>query len=276
MTHLLLAMRLDLAESLRSRWFLVQGLIFGGLVVVLLAFGLTESRVMGFTGLSRFLVTYIQVCMAILPLFILIVTVRTLVADRESGALEYMLALPISLGAWFWGKFLGRLALVIVPVLGGLALGLAYGALKEGLAVPWVQAAYYSGLVLALSVCFLGLGVLLSSVARSTEVALGLAFVIWLALLAFMDLILLGLLIQERFASDFIIGLALANPMQVFRTGAMLLFDPQLVLLGPSAYVILDTFGRAAYMAWALLYPVAVGVVAGGIGFLVFRRRDLV
>ncbi len=33
---------------------------------------------------------------------------------------------------------------------------------------------------------------------------------------------------------------ALFNPMRVFRTAAMMLFDPQLVLLGQSAYVILD------------------------------------
>lgn len=276
MKHLLLAMRLDLAESLRSRWFLIQGLIFGGLVVVLLAFGLTESRVMGFTGLSRFLVTYIQVCMAVLPLFILIVTVRTVVADRESGALEYMLALPISLSAWFWGKFVGRLVLVVLPVLAGLGVGIAYAVAHDSHGIPWAQVAYYSGLVLSLSICFLGLGLLLSSLARSSEVALGLAFLLWLVLLAFLDLILLGWLIQERFASEFIVGIALANPLQVFRTGAMILFDPQLVLLGPSAYVILDTFGRDGYVLMALLYPLALGVVAGALGFVVFRRRDLV
>ncbi|HMZ01659.1 MAG TPA: hypothetical protein PLW24_21505, partial [Burkholderiaceae bacterium] len=37
--------RLDIAESLRSRWFAVYTLVFGGIVALLFLFGLTESRV---------------------------------------------------------------------------------------------------------------------------------------------------------------------------------------------------------------------------------------
>jgi ABC-2 type transport system permease protein len=71
------------------------------------------------------------------------------------------------------------------------------------------------------------------------------------------------------------VAIALANPLQVFRTATMLLFDPQLVLLGPTAYVILDHFGQAGYLAYALTYPALLGGVCAGAGFLVFRRGDL-
>ena len=71
MKHLLLTAHADINESLRSRWFLIYSLIFGGIVVALFVTGLTESRVMGFTGLSRLLVTYLQITMAVLPLFVL-------------------------------------------------------------------------------------------------------------------------------------------------------------------------------------------------------------
>ena len=54
--------------------------------------------------------------------------------------------------------------------------------------------------------------------------------------------------------------MALVNPLQVFRTASMVLFDSQLVLLGPSAYVILDQFGEAGYIAWALVYPGVLGL----------------
>ncbi|HID48101.1 MAG TPA: ABC transporter permease, partial [Chromatiales bacterium] len=53
MRHLLLTAGADISESVRSRWFLVYTLVFGGIVVALFASGLTESRIMGFTGLSR-------------------------------------------------------------------------------------------------------------------------------------------------------------------------------------------------------------------------------
>ena len=48
---------------------LTTALVFGAIVVGLFVSGLTESRVMGFTGLSRLLVTYLQITMALLPLF---------------------------------------------------------------------------------------------------------------------------------------------------------------------------------------------------------------
>tara|TARA_B000000609_G_C24032737_1_gene271549 strand:- start:124 stop:525 length:402 start_codon:yes stop_codon:yes gene_type:complete len=93
---------LDLRESVRARWFLVYLLIFGGAVVILISLGITESQVMGFTGLTRMLITYFQLCIAILPVFILITTVRTVVGERESNVLEYLLSMPIPLGAYYW------------------------------------------------------------------------------------------------------------------------------------------------------------------------------
>ena len=111
--------------------------------------------------------------------------------------------------------------------------------------------------------------------ARSSDVAQGAAFVVWLTLLLFLDLILLGIMIQEQLPPESAVAIALANPMQVFRTASMMLFDPQLVLLGPSAYVILDTFGQAGYIAYALVYPVVLGAACAALGFFLFRRSDL-
>ena len=57
MNHLWLTALADIVESLRARWFMVYTAIFGSIVVLLFVFGLTESRIMGFTGLSRLLIT---------------------------------------------------------------------------------------------------------------------------------------------------------------------------------------------------------------------------
>ena len=58
----------------------------------------------------------------------------------------------------------------------------------------------------------------------------------------------------------------------MFRTGTMLLFDPQLVMLGPAAYVILDNFGSTGFMLFALAYPTLLGTLAAWIGYLLFRQ----
>ncbi len=274
MKHLWLTAWTDVIESLRARWFMVYSLVFGGIVVILFAFGLSESRIMGFTGLSRLLVTYIQLSMAILPIFVLITTVRSVAGDREAGVFEYMLSLPVSLSSWFWGRFLGRFFVVFLPVFLAM-LGAVIWGLVKGSEIPWNLFVYYSALLMSLAWCFLGIGMLISTLARSSDVAQGAAFLVWLTLLLFLDLILLGVLIQERLPPDTAVAIALANPLQVFRTATMMLFDPQLVLLGPTAFVILDRFSVEGYIAWAVLYPILFGSVAATLGYFLFRRSDL-
>jgi len=274
MKHLLLTAMADINESLRSRWFLIYTLIFGGIVVALFITGLTESRVMGFTGLSRTLVTYLQITMAILPVFVLLTTVRSVAGDREAGIFEYMLSLPVGLAAWYWGKILGRFVVVFLPVVLAMMLAVVWAAIK-GAEIPWGQVLFYTLMLLVLAWCFLGIGMLISALARSADVAQGAAFIVWLVLLLFLDLILLGIMIQNGSSSETVVLIALLNPMQVFRTGAMMLFDPQLVLLGPSAWVILDTFGHTGYLIYSIVYPLILGTVCAAVGYWVFRRGDL-
>jgi ABC-2 type transport system permease protein len=274
MNQLWLTAKLDISETLRARWFYIYTLVFGGIVALLFVFGLTESRVLGFIGLSRLLVTYIQLTMAILPIFVLLTTVRSVAGDREAGVFEYLLSLPVSLVAWFWGKLIGRYVLIFAPVFLAM-LGAVGAAVVMGIEVPWDIFGYYTALLASMALCFLGLGMLISALARSTDMAQGAAFMVWLTLLLFLDLILLGLMIQGRVAPEMAVGIALVNPLQVFRTAALALFDPQLIVLGPSAYVILDTFGVAGYKLFALVYPAALGVLSAAVGYQVFRRGDL-
>lgn len=274
MNTLLLTAKLDIVESLRARWFLIYSLVFGGIVALLFAFGLTESRVLGFIGLSRLLVTYIQLAMAILPIFVLITTVRSVAGDREAGVFEYLLSLPVSLSSWFWGKIIGRYVTIFLPVFVAM-LGAVLWSLVQGIEVPWGMFFYYTALLAAMGWCFLGIGMLISTLARSTDIAQGSAFMVWLSMLLFLDLILLGMMIQGHVAPEIAVGVALANPLQVFRTAALAMFDPQLIVLGPSAYVILDTFGAAGYQIYALVYPVLIGSLSALAGYLTFRRSDL-
>jgi ABC-2 type transport system permease protein len=274
MNTLLLTAKLDIVESLRARWFLIYSLVFGGIVALLFAFGLTESRVLGFIGLSRLLVTYIQLTMAILPVFVLITTVRSVAGDREAGVFEYLLSLPVSLSAWFWGKIVGRYVTIFLPVFVAM-LGAVIWSLIQGVEVPWGMFFYYTGLLAAMAWCFLGIGMLISTLARSTDVAQGAAFMVWLTMLLFLDLILLGIMIQGHVAPEVAVTVALANPLQVFRTAALAMFDPQLIVLGPSAYVILDLFGATGYQIYALLYPLLIGSLCALAGYLTFRRSDL-
>lgn len=265
---------LDIAESLRARWFAFYVLVFGGIMVGLFVFGLTESRILGFTGLSRLLVTYIQLCVAILPIFVLITTVRSVSGDREAGVFEYMLSLPVPLAAWYWGKMVGRFLMVFLPVFLAMLAAAAWAEYDE-IGVPWDLFILYGLLLASLAWSFLGLGMIISVLARSSDVAQTGAFLIWLVMLLFLDLVLLGFLIREQVSLDLVVGIAALNPLQSFRTAAILLFDPQMVILGPAAYVILDFLGQTGYLIFALVWPLLLGTGVAAVGYALFRRGDL-
>jgi len=275
MKNLLLIAFLDIKESVRARWFVVYTLVFGGLIALFFIAGVTESQVMGFSGLSRLLLMYIQVTIVILPIFILITTVRSISGDRDNHILEYMLSFPISLSQYYWGKIIGRFTTVFLPVFFAMILALVIGTIK-GTLIPWNIFLLYSGLLFSLSAAFLGISFLISSVVKSSEVALGLSFFIWIFLLAFIDIALISLMMQHRLGEEIIIAISLLNPMEIFRVAAISLFDPELTVMGPVAFYILDNIRLSFFLLFSMVYPILLGLVFAFIGFNIFKKTDLV
>jgi len=274
MKNLFLIAYLDVKESLRSKWFYVYSVVFGGLMALFFITGVSDSVVMGFTGLSRMLLIFIQVTIIILPIFILITTVKSISGDRESNVLEYMLSFPVSLKDYYWGKMLGRFLTVFMPVFLALLLGVVFGLFKGG-DLPWKMVFLYSSLLFSLSFVFLGLAFFLSTLVKSTDIALGSSFVVWIVMLAFIDIALMGLMLQNRMSDGLIVGLAMLNPIEVFRIGAISLFDPELTVIGPVAYYLLDTLGSTLLMAYAIIYPILIGILLSYFGYIAFRKKDL-
>ena len=266
---------LDVRQNLRSRWFWVYSLLFGGFVAVMFAMGITESQIIGFVGLSRLMVTFMQVSMVILPIYVLISTVRSVVGDRESNVMEYILSLPVSFTGYFWGKFIGRFIVIYVPVFIAL-LGAAIWGTITNIDVPWDLFSYYSFLLGAMVFCFLGIGMFISAVSRSQDMAVSSAFIIWLILVAFLDLLLMGIMLKMRMNPEIVIGVGMINPLQVFRTAVLALFDPKLTVMGPASYYILDIVTRNVFIVFAIAYPVLLGVLLGFLGNRHFNKNDII
>jgi len=273
--NLLLIAYLDLKESVRANWFIIYSLVFGGLIALFFIAGITESQVMGFSGLSRLLLMYIQVTIIILPIFILITTVRSISGDRDSHILEYMLSFPISLKQYYWGKVVGRFMTVFLPVFMAMAFAVAYGVFK-GAEVPWSIFFLYTGLLFAMSSAFLGIAFFISSIVKSSEMALGLSFFVWIFLLAFIDIALIALMLQNRMSEGVIISIAFLNPMEIFRVAAISLFDPELTVMGPVAFYILDTMKQGVFIVLSIVYPVLLGILFAFLGYKIFTKKDLV
>ena len=55
MKNLLLIAKIDIVRSFRSKWFFIYFLIFAGLIGIFFVSGVVDSRVAGFSGLTRML-----------------------------------------------------------------------------------------------------------------------------------------------------------------------------------------------------------------------------
>ena len=268
-------LRLDLNQSLRTRGFWIYSLLFGGFVAYMFISGITESQIIGFVGLGRLLVTFMQVCMVIIPIYVLITVVRSIVGDKENNVMEYMLSFPVSFSSFFWGKFFAKFIVIYIPLLVAFIVAIIWGMIIS-LDVPWDLFWLYTSLLAAMVFCFLGIGMFISVYSRSQELAVTAAFVIWLVLVAFLDLLLMGMMLKLRVDPDVVIGLGMLNPLQVFRVGVLVLFDPKLTTMGPAAYYVLDTVSRGVFIAFAITYPTLLGYLFAWLGNRRFRRKDVI
>lgn len=274
MKHAIYLCNLEIKETFRAKWYQLYLLVVVTIISLFFYFGLAESRALGFTGLGRLLLTVIQISIVILPIFTLMTTVRTLVGDRETGVWEYNLSLPIKLSSFYWGRALGRFLSLFLPLLAGMYAAGVMSMLK-GFPVPWKIITLYTAFIGANLLCFTSIAFLLSVFSRSQEMALGLAFIFWLVSEALIDALLLGLMVKQRVLAELILGVAFLNPLQAFRMAAIGLFDPELTVLGPIAYTIIEKVGLTNLLAWAILWPTLIGISFASVGYLGFKKRDL-
>ena len=268
-------LKLDLNQSIRTKGFWIYSLLFGGFVAYMFMSGITESQIIGFVGLGRLLVTFMQVCMVIIPIYVLITVVRSIVGDKENNVMEYMLSLPVSFSSFYWGKFFSKFIVIYIPLLFSLILSLVWGTIID-LSIPWEFFWLYSVLLASMVFCFLGIGMFIPVFTRSQELAVSSAFVIWLVLVAFLDLLLMGVMLKFRVNPDLVIGLGMLNPLQVFRVGVLVLFDPKLTTMGPAAYYVLDTISRSAFIIFAVAYPTLLGYLFALFGVRRFKSKDVI
>ena len=267
--------RLELSETLRSRWYQFYLVTIVLIISVIFYFGIAESRILGFTGLGRILLTLILGSIIVLPIFTMMTTARSIVSDRESGIWEYTLSMPMKLSAFYWSKAFGRFSALYIPLALGLLLSGVVSWLR-GFPVSWSIIFWYSAFIGANLLCFSGVALCISVYSKTQEMALGMAFILWLIFEVLIDAMMLGFMLKYHLKAEIILAMAFINPLQVFRMAAIALFDPELTVLGPIAYTILEKIGSLTLLTWAVIWPSIIGAVGASIGYFTLKKRDLV
>ena len=255
--------RLELSEAMRSRWLAftaaIYGVVFGGFIW----FGMRESRVLGFTGLSRVVLNVANAVVIAVPLVALVATSQTIVRARQSGFFELMLSQPVRRADWFMSVVASRFVVVVGPLVVLLLGALLFGRLgggEDAMLAPVVARSLLVTVSLAWS--FLGIGFWISSRARTPERVMVMALVAWLFAAALHDFALVGVLLRFRLAPGLVFGLAAANPVEAARIAILGAVDPDLSVLGPVGFWLANKLGANLGLAIGAGWPALLGTFA--------------
>ncbi len=241
-TNVLVLTQKELNDARRNRWLIMYAIAFALLSLTLAWLALTGAGNYGLAGFGRTSASLINLVLLIVPLMGLTLGALSLASEREKGTLAYLLAQPLNRLELLLGKFLG-LSLALISALGlGFGLTAFLIATRGGTAQlgTYLNLLAFSSL---LAIVSLSLGFLLSVLVQHGATAIGLSVLLWLVLVFFGDLGIMGTAMVLRLNVDQLFTLALVNPLEIFKIAAIMGVRDNLEVLGPAGIYALRTYG---------------------------------
>ena len=263
----------EINDALNNRWFVLYAAAFTGLSLLLSWLSLSSGG-LGYTGFASFgrtAASLVNLVLLVAPLMALTIGAGSLAGERERGTLGYLLAQPVNRAEVLLGKYLGLAA----SLLGALALGFGLSAIViagQGGQTDAGAFGLMAGFAFILALGMLSLGFLISVLSRKAAVATGVALFVWLALVFIGDLGLMGTSLAFELPIDVLFGLALINPLQVFKMSALMSINATLDVLGPAGIYAMQTYRDG--LMWLFLAALLAWVVGPlAVAYLIFQRR---
>lgn len=264
----------ELMETVRSRWVLLAGALFGVLALALSFFGMRSVGAYGIGGFSRTTIGLLNLALYLVPLLALLLSINSMAAEREEGPLELLLAQPIARASIVLGKFCGLGLALAAALLGGFGAA----GLVIGLAGADANAAGYVLLLIrsiGLGLAFISLGLWLASLAATRLRALTWGLLLWFTAVLLYDLLVVGA--TALFGGGALraaLGLLLvANPVDLVRIATLIHLGgvDSFGLTAQALIGFLRGAGGSALLAGALLAWIGLPLLGAARSF---ARRD--
>ncbi|WP_229213189.1 MULTISPECIES: ABC transporter permease subunit [unclassified Duganella] len=205
-------------DRLRNRWVLAVAAVFAVFALAIAYFGAVQQGQVGFHGVDATIASLASLVIYLVPLIALLLGYDAIVGERERGALELLLSMPISRLEVLCGKYLGLAAALTTATALGFGVGLL--PLSSELTVgEGERYALFVASAVLMGMAFLSIAVLVSVIARDRVRASGAALALWFFFVLVFDLLLMGALVlsQGGLSSGAFAALLMLNPADVFR-----------------------------------------------------------
>jgi Cu-processing system permease protein len=268
--------RLELSEVLRSRWLLFCAAVYALVSSAFVLVGLRESNLLGFAGMGRVLLSLSHALVLLLPLLALTATGQVVNRAREDGTLELLFSHPVRRSVFFSAVTAVRAAVLVVPLVVLMFLMAAVGSLAFGQDIPWRFLGQAMAVSVSLLLCFVGLGLAVSTYVRNQARAMIWILLLWAGGVALLDVALVGAMLQWQLNPQSVFVLAAANPVQAARLALLSCASPELSALGPVGFYLTHRLGPPVLFAIGTLWPLLLGGIAWTFALGSFRRGDIV
>lgn len=263
----------ELMDAMRSRVIWLFAGIFALLALGLSYFGLVGSGYAEVTGFARTTASLLNLVLILLPLIALFLGTSSMTSER--GALELLLAQPVTRSEVMLGKFLGLGMTLVASTLVGFGAAGILIALRAG-GSDFGRYLLLLALSAALEIAFLSLAMLIAAVTSNRVRALGAAVALWFLTVLLYDLLVVGgaVLIGAKQLSAVLVMLLLLNPVDLVRVLGVLSLDSVMAFgaTGASLMRMFGAIGAPVVLALALLAWMALPLWGA---LRLFRRADL-
>ena len=227
--------------NIRNKWTLIFAVVFGILVSSISYFGIMAEGFSGMQNFTRTSASILNLVLYIVPLVALVM--GTLSFSGDKGSMELLFSQPVSRAEVLTGKLFGLFASLALSTLSGFSIAgiivmISSGA--EGLA----RYAAFVFLSLLLSLVFLSISLLASTINKRKSKAFGAALFIWFFFVLFYDLLALGgtLLLKGETSNMFLFISLFGNPVDLVRVSSLILLD-NVTIFGAAGAALLRFLG---------------------------------
>jgi Cu-processing system permease protein len=267
-------------EAIRAKWLITFSAIYFLILINVPFLILIADGSLAASALNSYVVYLGSVSFPFLPLLSLPLGALTIVEEKESGTLQYLLCTRLTRMQFLLGRYLGMLAATSLVVAGGFLLA--------GLVVLNVDSSIFSGLgfelglSLVLNLIMLSLALTISTLSKRKVTALSISIFTWFLLVLLSDFgASFGLIVTLPNGTFVEVLAALANPVEsaaLISEISLNAYGPQ---LGPTAEILKNYFGGPNAGAHAALMLMGYSLVAWTaltfcLMLLLFRSIDLV
>ena len=271
---LLIVLRKEFKDALKSRWLISFAVTF-----FFLALGVPYIILRGGNLLPQDypgMVVSVLVTLAVplVPLISVAMSSTTISGERETGTMEFLMSQPASRMEIFLGKYLGLLVSITLAML----LGYCTAELLVFSSNPVFAAQFLYGLLYScmLSAAALSIGFVISVLSKSRINAQGAGIFLWFIMVVIYDSAFLGLIAVVLNLNQYLIPIALANPVELTRSLSLmhLAKSPLAGELGPIPVTMIRTWGQELSIVILTSALTLWIIIPLGISALIFRGQD--